>query len=246
MMREGECPKFGTVTLDFICSQKALFSLEGCPTEVGGDFRCHNNYLTSLEGGPLVVKGTYNCTWNPLKSLKGAPLKVGGDFMAFQCKLKNLEGAPQSVGGGFSVDHNQLVDLKGAPQHVKGLFSCRFNKDLISLEGLPLDSDSMGHFVCDWLDVGREVWPVGLLFVALGKSLSGVKGISVRGDWERAQVLATSLISSNLKAIDSYFLKNPLDLDLLDPFPDIKAEVLRRTGLKDLSGLARSIRRGTV
>jgi hypothetical protein len=46
--------------------------------------------------------------------------------------------------------------------------------------------------------------------------------------------------------LDSYIKENPLNLDLLDEHPEIKAGVLKRTGLKDISSLARSMRRNTI
>ena len=39
--------------VDFI-----VFTMKGCPVEVGGDFYCHNNNLTSLEGCPVKVGGS--------------------------------------------------------------------------------------------------------------------------------------------------------------------------------------------
>jgi hypothetical protein len=42
-------------------------------------------------------------------------------------------------------------------------------------------------------------------------------------------------MGSGQKLLDDYFSKNPLDLHVLDDMPDIKAGVLKRTGIRDLS-----------
>ena len=35
--------------------------------------------------------------------------------------------------------------------------------------------------------------------------------------------------------LDDYFKKNPLKLYLLDPLPQMKADIIKRTGIRDLS-----------
>jgi hypothetical protein len=241
-IREHRCPKFGAVSGGFSCYEKSLSTLIGCPHTVGEDFSCSGNRLQSFEGGPVEVGGSDNCLRRELRSLRGAPQRVGGDFNATSNHLVNLEGSPSTVGKSFLVDYNRLITLKGAPQHVGGLFSCRFNSDLISLEGVPLEQDNPKNFVCDWIGSPGSVWPISLLFISRGKTLPGV---SVRGTWERARQLAFSVISER-GILDRYFLKNPLDLDLLDPYPDVKAGVVERTKMKDVSALARSIRKGLI
>ena len=46
--------------------------------------------------------------------------------------------------------------------------------------------------------------------------------------------------------LDEWIKRNPLDLDLLDEFPEIKAGVIQRTGIKDISKLARLNRSGLL
>jgi uncharacterized lipoprotein YehR (DUF1307 family) len=46
--------------------------------------------------------------------------------------------------------------------------------------------------------------------------------------------------------LDQYFKNNPLDLWFLDSLPKIKSGILRRTGLRDVSGLGRSIKSGVI
>jgi hypothetical protein len=46
--------------------------------------------------------------------------------------------------------------------------------------------------------------------------------------------------------IFSYFKANPLELDLLDVNPKLKSEVISMAGIKDMSSLAKSIRKGLI
>jgi hypothetical protein len=43
-----------------LCQYNQLTSLEGCPTEIGGNFYCHNNNLTSLKGASEYIEGKVN------------------------------------------------------------------------------------------------------------------------------------------------------------------------------------------
>jgi len=46
--------------------------------------------------------------------------------------------------------------------------------------------------------------------------------------------------------LDGFIESNPMQIDLLDEFPEIKKGVLQRTGIKDLSQVARSLRGGMI
>ena len=143
--KDGFTINFGKVTGHFDCSELALVSLKGAPTEVGGYFDCHNNRLTSLEGAPTEVGGRFDCSRNQLTSLEGAPKEIGGWFDCSDNRLTSLEGAPQKIGGDFSCYGNKLTSLKGAPQEVGGGFYCDRNQ-LTSLEGAP--QKVRGSFIC--------------------------------------------------------------------------------------------------
>ena len=99
--------KFGKVSGYFSCSYNQLKSLEGCPSQVGGDFYCsYNNQLTNLEGCPFHVNGNFYCSSNNLKSLEGSPNYVGGNFNCYNNELKSLEGCPKEIKGIFYCDKN--------------------------------------------------------------------------------------------------------------------------------------------
>jgi len=46
--------------------------------------------------------------------------------------------------------------------------------------------------------------------------------------------------------LDGFIKSNPMEIDFLDEFPEIKKGVLQRTGVKDLSQVARSLRGGLI
>ena len=46
--------------------------------------------------------------------------------------------------------------------------------------------------------------------------------------------------------LDKYFTEHPTELYVLDELPEIKKGVLKRTGIKDLSRLGRTIKTGLI
>jgi hypothetical protein len=40
--------------------------------------------------------------------------------------------------------------------------------------------------------------------------------------------------------------KNPLDLHLLDAYPEIKAGVLKRTGMRDYGSIGKNLKQGLI
>jgi hypothetical protein len=249
---------------NFDCYDNNLTSLKGAPQKVGGDFICHENRLTSLEGAPQEVGGGFYCSSNELISLKGAPQAVGGYFDCSHNELISLEEAPREVGGYFDCSHNELISLKGAPRETVSTFDCTGNK-LESLEGAPESLSELiclqnpltslegfprriRKFKCDAFRCHVFDEPQLSTFI---KVLNGEPGGDSYGwadieyvDKGKAKSLALSAIP--LDKLSAYIKANPLDLDLLDEVPEVKKEVLQRTGLKDMSGLAKTIRKGIL
>lgn len=134
--------QFGTVTGEFVCSDKGVVSLKGAPHTVLGNFYCQNSQigskptLTSLQGGPRIVHGGFSCMHNLLTNLVGAPEQVGEWFACDSNKITSLQGAPHSVGGSFSCWKNKLSSLEHGPVQVGGGYDCRYNP-LKSLLGFP-------------------------------------------------------------------------------------------------------------
>jgi hypothetical protein len=76
------------------------------------------------------------------------------------------------------------------------------------------------------------------------RNLSGISSPSDEAI-EIVNILYHSLLDSALNTenakiettLDDYFKKNPLELYILDSVPQMKADIIRRTGIKDLSNV---------
>jgi len=245
--------RFGKVGGSFMLGSNNLTSLDGSPYDVGQAFYCDNNNLISLEGAPKRVGLHFLCKENTeLKSLKGAPLEVGYNhpynagntnpavFDCSLCDLKDLEGSPEYIPGDFKCDGNPLVSLKGAPRIVERNFTCRTGKgELESLEGAP--EKVGGAFQCSDFALYNGTWGTTESYAKLFLGIED-DNCKILSSQERARILASPYVTDDM--IDSYFKENPLDLDLLDHLPEVKAGVLQRTGMRDTSKLAKIMRRG--
>jgi hypothetical protein len=199
--------------------------------DVEGNFDMGNKRLKSFRGVSFgSISGNFDCHYNQLASLEGAPQQVGGDVFFGNNRLTSLVGGPKEVGGDFMCFSNRLTSLEGAPEKVGGNFDCRVNI-LTSLEGAPKEVG--GDFKCYVFEL--DDWSItGFLNLLNGKG-------KVR-DKDDTKKLILPLL--NELSLDSHFKKNPLDLDLLDEFPEIKMGVLARTGIKDVSGATALFRKG--
>ena len=214
---------------NYLYAEHNLTSLKGAPKKVGGNFYCSYNSLTSLEGAPESVGGDFYCSSNRLTSLEGAPESVGGNFNCRDNSLTSLVGAPESVDGGFYCDSNRLTSLVGAPESVGMGFSCSANM-LTTLEGAP--EKIGGNFSCDEFTIDRGKWGVeGWLKV-------------LQTGTDKAKSLILTLLTED--RLDKWCLDDPTRLHLLDETPDLKAGVLKRTGVKDLSRLGRNLKTGLL
>lgn len=137
--------RFRKVTKDFVCTHNGLTTLEGCPSEIGGNFSCGGNFLDSLDHAPKKVGGAFLCYDNKITSLIGAPKEIPSNFMCGKNKLSSLVGGPEKVMGTFSCNANELTTLEGAPSYVGNHFVCVDNK-LTTLQYAP--GEVHGDFKC--------------------------------------------------------------------------------------------------
>ena len=172
---------------------------------------------------PKYVDGNFYCAENELTDLKGAPESVGLLFDCSRNLLTTLEGGPKTADG-FICTWNKLTDLKGAPEIVGGWFDCSHNENLTSFEGAP---KQLAGFACDYLQFNRSNWnPKGWLFKL---------GIN-------------EIIDSRIKGLLTvencapYFKENPTEIYLLDSMPELKAEILKSIGMRDINRLNRNLK----
>ena len=206
----------------FSCTNNKLTSLEGAPESVGWSFYCDHNSLTTLEGAPKKVGGFFVCGSNKITNLKGGPTDVI-KYTVNDCMLTSLEGAPERLEGHFSCTGNKLTDLKGGPKST-GNYFCSGNP-LKSFDGIP--EEIIGTFYCDSISIyGDE----------LGTIEGFINAINRLNFYSRDIPILAKLMAHFKDKI------NPIDLHLLDGYPDLKKAYLEESGTRDLSVLGRNLK----
>lgn len=206
-----------------------LENLINAPSSVLGSFDCTSNHITSLKGGPKEVKGDFLVSDNKLTSLTDSPESLGGSYICSDNLLTSLEGVPEEINVDFIFQRNKLTSLKGAPKSVKGNFACTGNP-LTSLEDAPKEIG--GEFRFGSIIVNRGEWgPRGWL-----KAIDNAE--------EEDKKLAMTLFTE--ESLDNWFKEIPHEISSLDDWPEIKAGVLNRTGIRDMSKLSRNLKTGLI
>jgi len=177
------------------------------------------------------VKGEFN--------LQGGTLDID--------TLENF--APDYVGGNVMMFSIDLKDMKGYPSTVKG--NMWISGKPGSLEGIPSEAKELStdYFIA-------RPWNIKNALIILEEGGVDVEdkradGEVIRRHWNDSQdrsEIARQLVSTVLTEdiLDEYFKQNPLKLHILDEHPDIKAGVLRRTGIRDLSNLGKGLHGGWI
>jgi hypothetical protein len=236
----------------FYCNNNNLLSLTGGPQRVGQRFECSQNNLKSLKGGPVIVWGDYICTNNQLTSLEGAPMEVGS-FICDHNNLESLRGAPRTTVSAFTCAYNKLKTLEGGPETVGAGFQC-YNNNLESLNGAP--SEIAGNFICTDNNLKSMEGSPKKLGGYFSFTMNNKQYVTEKDKWNFDGWI--NFVKKNLEtfaffkpiigddALDKYFKDNPLELHMLNPYPDIKSGVLKRTGMKDYSKLGGLLKIGLV
>lgn len=155
-----------TVGLHFyVYSNKRLKSLEGGPSEVGGNYIASGTRIKNFEGMAQKIGGGVDVHNTPsLVSLAGSPRVIPGDLDVSNCSLESFEGGPEEVGGSLNADFNGgLKSLKGAPRIIGGDFMC-FGNGIKSLEGAPesvggeILIGGMGNYLNPVIDMDGKDW----------------------------------------------------------------------------------------
>jgi hypothetical protein len=80
-----------------------------------------------------------------------------------------------------------------------------------------------------------------------GSSLDDAINSAMAMSWVDDQEIPVLLAHlSDPTGLDDWIKENPMDMDLISGLPEVKAGVLARTGLKDTSLVARSLRKGLI
>lgn len=176
--------------------------------------------------------------------------KVKGEFelQGSHFELDTLENfAPDYVGKNVMMFSTDLKDMKGFPSTVKERIL--ISGDIGSLKGLPMEAEELStdYFIARPWNIKNALIILDRGAVDVEDTRAGVEAIKRHWDDnpnrnKKASQLASTVLSDDI--IDEYFKNNPLKLYILDPYPEIKAGVLKRTGMKDLSGVGKGLQGG--
>ena len=248
--------KFGVVSGEFEASYMGLTSLIGFPTHVGKTLNISNNQLKSLAGSPIYIGqaffansnlitdlkgmpkdifGRINVGNNNLTSLKGSPKKVNSFICHYNGDLISLEGGPSIVEGTFNCSHCPIKTLKGSPNLVKDTF---IMNDVDIDDFIGIGQSYIGGISTDWISLnGFQMNKENLIKILIETPVRNIN--------QRHKYLISSFIFNYLmgtEEIENYFKENPTEIYVLDDQPKFKEEILKKTGIKDLSRLGRIIK----
>lgn len=260
--------KFGKVYGNFgTNSEKSLpeKNLSGFPIEVDKDFELTDNgRIKSLEGFPDVkgqkisIKGTSVKDFSPLEKidLLDKDLDLSGNIelrnlsqIKFPNRLKylnisgtpleSLEGCPNEVEK-LSALLVKIKDLKGAPKKSKEIDISSTNlKDIsgiFEIEGLIIFSFKSGDESFIRINLPLEKYGI--------ETITGI--LNSKGYFsDRDKKLYLSACTKSDLLYD-YFEENPLELYLLDDFPEIKKDIIQKRGIPDFSKLGSTLNKGFI
>jgi len=241
---------------NYDCSLNKLTTLRGAPEYCAHSFVCSSNKLETLEGCPKEVGRRFDCSKNPLKSLIGSPeMNPESQFFADRTLINNLSGMPE-VGEVTIEACKNLKSLRDLPQSVYSIYqggmSIFINKggnrsggnfsrsyileaiaQLISYRNEAITSDRYSNTQIPDIERGGYTIHTNIY-----------NWNSTPKERERGFTLFMTLLDNDF--LDQYFKENPMDINILNALPDVKAGVLQRTGIKDYSKLAAALRSGMV
>lgn len=183
--------------------------------------------------------------------------KVKGDFTLFMGDtiLDSIEGfAPESVKS-ISIYSGEnylggIKSTKGFPQKIKEDATI-YSRPLESLEDVPFDIKALRTYYFDvspyTVETALKVLEEGSIttyYIVGGGVQIKHSDNTERGADEKARALISTALPE--ESLDAYFKKNPLKLHVLDKYPEMKAGVLRRTGIRDLSKTGKNLDTGWI
>jgi hypothetical protein len=175
---------------------------------------------------------------NNLTSLEGTPDKVHGSFVCKNNKLETLIGGPKFVKFFYNCSGNNLTNLEGLPDEIGGALHARENP-ITSLKGLVL-RDVL-------YQVKGAIEIDGLTIPHLRFTRSFIRKQFISGT-ERVKSLLSTILDNEIDRpfLDEYFLKDPLELYVLNNQPEVKEGILKRTGIKDYGRIGKHLKSGMI
>ena len=260
--------KFGKIYGHFrVNSEKHLpeKNLSGFPVEIDNYFELTDNgSIKSLEGFPdvkgakIIITGTSVYDFSPVGKIdltnKYLDLRRNGikslTQIKFQDGIKELKE--------LNISANPIKDLKGCPEKIQKLYA-----DYTSIEDLnegPKESlfisitsvilkDISGLLkiknLSDFWFASTSDIPIKIKLPITDDSIQKIVTV-LKSEYhtDRDKGLLLSLLKREM--MYDYFKENPLQIYLLDDFPDIKKEVIDGAGIQDFSKLGKVIGKGWI
>ena len=164
---------------------------------------------------------------------------IKGNFVINRLNsINSLEFLPENVGGNMRLESlGGITNLKTFPTvNIGGNLDIPYYK-LDSLAGFKYIDRSIGGFSC------RYFTAIPFNTETAVKLLNAEEKIRIPAYTQSPYVYVSDqektrkLVLSSGMIDDDHFKKNPMDLQYLNDDPELKAEILKRTGLKDFSDL---------
>ena len=257
--------KFGKIYGNFEAnSEKSLpeKNLSGFPYEVNGNFKLTDNgSIKSLEGFPIQIGGsiTINETsvkdFSPLEKidLLDKDLNLDGnlelrylsqvklpkrlkELRVCEIPLKSLEGCPDEVEK-LTANSVEIEDIKGCPKKAKEINIYSLNlkdiRGISEIEGLisfSFRSTEKSHIQIYFPLEKYETQP---------ERITGILNSEFFSQRDK-EIFIGGIENFSY----NYFEENPLELYLLDDFPDIKKDIIQKRGIPDFGKLGRAFNKG--
>jgi hypothetical protein len=220
----------------------SIQSLKGLPKIIGGDITVRETSvrdfspLNDIDLNNKSINLGFNEGLKSLNQIKFPPkiehLNVSG------CPIKNLEGSPDEVKR-FNLDQTEIEDLKGSLK--KSNYISLSSRNLKDISGISkIDSLNTFQFNSDYSNsryIGMKLPPDGKEI----ERLIDVLGSEHYSNKDKELLLTSGILNDY---IYKYFEDNPLKIHILDGSPEIKKQIMDKTGIPDLSRLGKLIDKG--
>lgn len=193
--------------------------------------------------GDVEINGyTYKDDAELLNTVKFG--RVKGNFYIYGFGSIKIDFLPHSVDKNFSSTGNVINGLEKFPRKIGGILSLRNEVQhgsddmILSIKGI-FSIHGIRTLMTPYFSVANPN-PETLLDFLVENKFDGESPFDI----QKGKNLILTAISS--QELAKYYSSNPLRIHTLDKFPDLKKEVLKMTGMKDLSKISKALDLGMI
>ena len=249
-------------------SEKSLpeKNLSGFPIEVDKDFELTDDgRIKSLEGFPdlkgqkISIKGTAVSDFSPLNEVLSGIIEIENMDLSENTELKSLTQIkfPEKVKR-LNISNLPIKSLEGCPNEI-GELNC-VNVDIENLKGAPKMAETIMVDSPKLKDI-KEILEIKGLKTFSFRTEPDFSYLYIRfpfkGTKEEVEKIINEIKSDRYSDRDKglflsvigdsyydYFGQNPLELYLLNDFPDIKKDIMQKKDIPDLGRLGSTLNKG--